>query len=99
VLRQLEVTAIDDNETHIYGQWSHEMKVLILATMACFTTMPCLLSGCGLGGTAVSAAAGGVSEAQEAKEARKTEDRVKQQLDAAAAVDAERRQAADAGTQ
>ncbi len=75
------------------------MKVLILATMLCFMSMGCLLSGCGLGGTAISAAAGGVSDAEQAKEARKTEDRVKQQIDAAAAVDAQRRQDADAGTQ
>lgn len=70
------------------------MKRVILAFMACLP-----LAACGLGETAVSAAAGGSSEAKQAKEALKTEARVKQQLDAAATLDAQRRQAADAGSQ
>ena len=70
------------------------MQRIILTFMACLT-----LSACGLGETAVSAAAGGASEAEQAKEALKTEARVKQQLDAAATLEAQRRQAADASAQ
>jgi hypothetical protein len=70
------------------------MQRVLLAFMTCL-----ILASCGLGETAVSAAAGGASEAEQAKEALKTEARVKQQLDAAAVLDAQRRQAADAGTQ
>jgi hypothetical protein len=57
------------------------------------------LAACGLGETAVSAAASGASAAEQAKEALKTEARVKQQLDAAATLDAQRRQAAEASSQ
>jgi len=70
------------------------MKGVILGLLACL-----VLTACGVGETAISAAAGGASEAQQAKEALKTEARVKQQLDAAAAVDAQRRQAADTDSQ
>lgn len=70
------------------------MQRVVLAFMACLT-----LAACGLGETAVSAAAGGASEAEQAKEALKTEARVKQQLDATAALEAQRRQAAEASTQ
>jgi hypothetical protein len=64
------------------------------------TFMVCLmLSACGLGETAVSAAAGGASEAAQAKEALRTEARVKQQLDATSALEAQRRQAAEASSQ
>jgi len=70
------------------------MKRVILAFMACLP-----LAACGLSETAVSAAAGGTSEAVQAKEALKTEARVKQQLDAAATLDAQRRQAADDSSQ
>jgi hypothetical protein len=52
-----------------------------------------------VGETAISAAAGGASEAEQAKEALKTEARVKQQLDAAATLDAQRRQAAETSSQ
>jgi hypothetical protein len=69
------------------------MQRLFLAFTVCLT-----LAACGLGETAVSAAAGGASEAEQAKEALKTEARVKQQLDAAAALDAQHRQAAEADT-
>ena len=69
------------------------MKMLFLV-MACLT-----LAGCGLGETAVSAAAGASSQAEQAKEALKTEARVKQQLDAAAALAAQQRQAAEASSQ
>ena len=70
------------------------MKRMLFMFLACLT-----LAGCGLGETAVSAAAGASSQAEQAQEALKTEARVKQQLDAAAALDAEHRQAAEANTQ
>lgn len=70
------------------------MERVFLAFAACLT-----LVACGLGETAVSAAGGGASEAEQAKAALRTEARVKQQLDAAAALEAQRRQAADAGSQ
>jgi hypothetical protein len=70
------------------------MKRVILGFLACLP-----LAACGVGETAISAAAGGASEAQQAKDALKTEARVKQQLDAAAAVDAQRRNAAEAESQ
>jgi len=70
------------------------MKQAILGFLACLP-----LAACGVGETAISTAAGGASEAQQAKEALKTEARVKQQLDAAAALDAQRRQAAERESQ
>ncbi len=70
------------------------MKRLILAFMACLP-----LAACGLGETAVSAAAGGASEAAQAREGLRTEARVKQQLDAAATLEAQRRQAAETSSQ
>jgi hypothetical protein len=57
------------------------------------------LTACGIGETAVSAAASGSSQASQAKEALRTEARVKQQLDAAAALDTAHRQAAEANSQ
>jgi hypothetical protein len=75
-------------------KWGHEMQRVFLTFMVCLT-----LAACGLGETAVSAAAGAASEAEQAKEALKTEARVKQQLDAAATLEAQRRQAADANSQ
>lgn len=70
------------------------MKQMFFMFMACLT-----LAGCGLGETAVSAAAGAASQAEQAKEALRTEARVKQQLDEAAAVAAQQRQAAEASSQ
>ena len=70
------------------------MKQVVLGLLACLT-----LAACGVGETAISAAAGGASEAAQAKEALKTEARVKQQLDAAVALDAQRRQDADSSSQ
>jgi hypothetical protein len=77
-----------------YCNWGHEMQRVFLTFMFCLT-----LAACGLGETAVSAAAGGASEAEQAKEALRTEARVKQQLDATATLEAQRRQAADASSQ
>ncbi|MFI4889112.1 MAG: hypothetical protein ACHQIL_01120 [Steroidobacterales bacterium] len=70
------------------------MERLILSFMACLT-----LSACGLGETAVSAAAGGTAEAEQAKAALKTEARVKEQLDAATSLETQRRQAAETSAQ
>lgn len=73
---------------------SREMERAICAFMACL-----ILAACGLGETAISTAAGAASEAEQAKAALRTEARVKQQLDAAATLEAQRRQAADTGSQ
>jgi hypothetical protein len=62
--------------------------------MACVT-----LSACGLAETAVSSAAGGAAEVEQAKAGLKTEARVKEQLNAAATLDAQHRQSADDGSQ
>jgi uncharacterized protein YceK len=70
------------------------MGRLILVFMACL-----MAGGCGLGETAISAAAGGATQAAQAKAALETEARAKQQLEAAAALEAQRRQAADDATQ
>lgn len=70
------------------------MRRVVLAFMVCLT-----LSACGLGETAVSAAAGGAAEVEQAKAALKTEARVKEQLDAAAALDRQHRQAAESDAQ
>jgi hypothetical protein len=80
--------------SNIDGQWGHEMQRVFLAFMVCLT-----LAGCGLGETAISAAAGGASEAAQAKEALRIEERVKQQLDATATLEAQRRQAAETSSQ
>jgi len=58
-----------------------------------------LLAGCGLAETGVSAAAGGASEAQQAKQAKETEAKMQQQINAAYQQDAARRKAAEAETQ
>ena len=70
------------------------MQRVLPAFMVCL-----MLSACGLGETAVSTAAGGASEVAQAKEGLKIEARVKQQLDATAALEAQRRQAAEASSQ
>ena len=70
------------------------MQRVILACVAALS-----LAGCGLGETAVSAAAGGASEAEQAKQALKTEQRVKDQVNAAMNVDAQHRRGAEADPQ
>jgi hypothetical protein len=70
------------------------MQRVFLTFMVCLT-----LAACGLGETAISAGAGAASEAAQAKEGLRIEARVKQQLDATATLEAQRRQAADAGSQ
>jgi hypothetical protein len=70
------------------------MQRIIVAFMACL-----LLAACGLGETAIVAAAGGTSEAEQAKQALKMKERAKERLEAAAALDAQHRQEAEAATQ
>jgi uncharacterized protein YceK len=70
------------------------MKRVLFMFMACLT-----LAGCGLGETALSAAASAGSQGTQAQEALRTEARVKQQLDAAAALEVQQRQAAEASSQ
>ena len=57
------------------------------------------LGGCGLVDSGASAAAAGESAAQQAAQARRDEDRVRQQIDAANRVAAEQRRAAEAQAQ
>jgi hypothetical protein len=70
------------------------MKRMILVMAGCLA-----LSACGLGETAISAAAAGGGEAAQAKDALKTEARVKEQLDAATRLDSQHRQDAEAAAQ
>jgi hypothetical protein len=70
------------------------MQRVILVFMAYLT-----LSACGLGETAISTAAGGAAELEQAKAALKTEARVKEQLDAAHTLEAQHRQAAESASQ
>jgi hypothetical protein len=58
-----------------------------------------LLTGCGVAETGAAAAAAANAKAQEAREGLKTEARVREQLDAAAKQDADRRKAAEAASQ
>jgi hypothetical protein len=57
------------------------------------------LTGCGLAETGVVGATAGASQVQQAQEAKRTEERVKQQVDAAMQENAARRQSADAESQ
>lgn len=57
------------------------------------------LAGCGLAETGVTATAGGASAAQEAKQAKQTEARMQQQINAAYQQDAAQRKAAEAQAQ
>jgi hypothetical protein len=70
------------------------MQRVFLTFMVCLT-----LAACGLGETAISAGAGAASEVEQAREGLRTETRVKQQLDVTATLEAQRRQAAEAGSQ
>jgi hypothetical protein len=71
-------------------------RILLVATTMVLGAM---LTGCGLAETGMAGAAAGASQVQQAKEAKRTEERVKQQLDAAMQVDAAQRKSADNGTQ
>ena len=57
------------------------------------------LAGCGLVETGATAAAGGASAAQEAKQAKETEAKLQQQINAAYQEDAAQRKAAEAQAQ
>jgi hypothetical protein len=57
------------------------------------------LASCGLAETGVTAAAGGASAAQDAKQAKDTEAKVQQQINAAYQLDAAKRKAAEAQAQ
>lgn len=65
------------------------LRVLMLTAIAA------VLGGCGLAGTAASGAAEGAAQAQEAAQAKQTQDRVRQQLDAASQQAVERERAAE----
>ena len=68
-------------------------KILLPATTMVLGAM---LTGCGLAETGMAGAAAGASQVQQAQEAKRTEERVKQQLDAAMQADAAaRRKSAD----
>jgi hypothetical protein len=70
------------------------MQRVIVAFMASL-----ILAGCGLGETAVVAAAGGTSEAEQAKQALRMKERAQRRLDAATGLDAQRREDSETGTQ
>jgi len=57
------------------------------------------IAGCGVAETGAAAAAGASAELEQARQARQTEARVRQQLDAAYQQSAERLKAADAASQ
>jgi hypothetical protein len=57
------------------------------------------LAGCGLAATGISAAAGGASAAQDAKQAKETEAKLQQQINSAYQQDAAQRKAAEAQAQ
>ena len=57
------------------------------------------LNGCGLSETAVSTAAGGSSEVQQAQQAKATENEVRKQLDEAANAAEAQRRAAESSAQ
>ena len=58
-----------------------------------------LLVGCGLAETGAAAAAGGVSQAEQVRQAKQTEARVQQQLDAAYQQAADQRRKAETESQ
>ncbi|HXS20360.1 MAG TPA: hypothetical protein VN735_03975 [Steroidobacteraceae bacterium] len=72
--------------------WTSVKSLALLATLLA-------LGGCGLAETGATAAAGGTSAAEQAKQARETEAKVQQQIDAAYKEDAARRKAAEAEAQ
>jgi hypothetical protein len=66
---------------------------------ACLLIACAALSGCGLAGTATSTTVGAASEAQEARDAKKTEAQVQQKLDDAQRASAAQRAAAEKDSQ
>ena len=71
-------------------------SITLLTTTMVLSAM---LTGCGLAETGAVAAAGGASQVQQAREAKQTEARVHQQVDAAVQLDATHRHAAEAESQ
>ncbi len=57
------------------------------------------LTGCGLAETGVAGAAGAASKVEEARQAKQTEARVQQQVDAAVQLNSDRRKNAEAESQ
>ena len=72
------------------------IRTLVLGLVAAGTLV---FGGCGLAETGASAAVGGVSKAEEVKQAKETEARVQQQIDAATRQAAQQRSAAEAAAQ
>ena len=73
-------------------------KLAAMARMWALVGLSLSLSGCGLAETTTAAAGGAASEAQQAREAKHTEERVKQQANAAFEQAAQqRRDAEEAG--
>jgi hypothetical protein len=70
-----------------------------LAKSLAVTVAMLALAGCGLAATSVTTAAGGVSAAQNAKQAKDTEAKLQQQINAAYQQDAANRKAAEAQAQ
>jgi hypothetical protein len=58
-------------------------KLAAMARAWALVALSLSLSGCGLAGTTTAAAGGAASEAQQAREAKHTEERLKQQVNAA----------------
>jgi hypothetical protein len=58
-----------------------------------------MLAGCGLAETGAAAAAGGASQVEQARQAKQTEARVQQQVDAAVQLDADHRRATETESQ
>lgn len=73
------------------------MRTLVKSLVLMATLLT--LTGCGLAETGVTAAAGGASAAQQAKDAKETEAKIQQQINAAYQEDAARRKAAEAEAQ
>jgi len=67
--------------------------------LALVVTQGLALTACGVAETGAAAAAGGVSAAEQARQAKQTEAQVQKQVDAAVQQDAERRRAAEAESQ
>jgi hypothetical protein len=72
--------------------WTFVKSLALLAMLLALT-------GCGLAETGATAAAGGASAAQQAKQAKDTEEKLQQQINAAYQQDAARRKAAEAQAQ
>ena len=67
--------------------------------LAAFTMLFTMLAGCGLTETVGAAAADAAAKAQELKQAKATEERVRNDLDAAARASAAQREAAEKDAQ